>query len=127
MICVCGWWLALFPCQVRVKRKQLAVRAAVGSCRCCTHRTTAACEGILGPELRIDRDQPRRGDPYRGACRCIMHSTCRCVIFFFFISPCLRRFLELDGFFEVSISADGLYLRSSNQESGTASCFIYKQ
>lgn len=45
----------------------------------------------------------------------------------FFTSPCLRRFLELDGFFEVSISADGLYLRSSNQESGTASCFIYKQ
>jgi hypothetical protein len=103
MICIClsGWWLALFPCHVRVKRK---LCVAVGSCRCL--QELPAREWILGA-LSSNWQRPtdaRRGgeDPYQ-RCRRIIHITCRCVIFFLLcISPCLGRFLNLDGFFEVS-------------------------
>jgi len=50
------------------------------------------------------------GDPYQG-CRRIIHITCRCVIFSCSSSDVS---LELDGFFEVSISVDGLSLQEQS-------------
>lgn len=90
LICLCGgWWLALFPCQVRVKRK-LCVAVGV-SCRYYRHRT-AACKGILVSNRQRPTDARGAEDPYQ-RCRSIIHITCRCVIFFLlFISPCLGRF-----------------------------------
>lgn len=101
LICLCGWWLALFPCQVRVKRK-LCVAVGV-SCRYYKNRT-AACEEYWA---RIDRDQPMREggeDPYQ-RCRRIIHITCRCVIF-----SCSSSVPAWDGSYGAGV-LDGFFLR----------------
>jgi hypothetical protein len=89
MICVCVWLVAGFvPMSSQSKEEAAQLCAAVGSCRCYTHRTTAAWgEDSGGEERSVPRCIRTKVQTHH-----TYHMQMRVLFLFFMSRPCLGVF-----------------------------------